>query len=81
MKYRIFSVILIFCFLKVSAQCGISDFCNANSGLFSNSNATDIAYDNMGSSFHSTFIKEPNSEWRVWGEEMAYDGATHLYSP
>jgi gliding motility-associated-like protein len=53
------------------AQCGGSEVCNGNTGLYSNDDATNIAYDNMGSAYHSTFIKEPNSGWKVWGANMS----------
>jgi gliding motility-associated-like protein len=62
-------------------QCGASTACNANTGVFSNDDATDIAYDNMGSAYHSTYIKESNGVWKVWGEKMANNGSGHLLSP
>jgi gliding motility-associated-like protein len=63
-----------------NAQCG-QPVCNSNTGILSNDNATDIAYDNMGSAFHSTYIKEPNGGWKVWGEYMANNGVSNLLSP
>jgi gliding motility-associated-like protein len=63
------------------AQCGDSEICNSNTGLYSNDDAASIAYDNMGSGFHSTFIREPNGAWRVWGEYMANNGTSNLASP
>jgi len=60
------------------AQCGGSEFCNGNTGLYSNDEATNIAYDNMGSAYHSSYIKEPNGEWRVWGANMANNGSNVL---
>jgi gliding motility-associated-like protein len=65
---------------SITAQCG-SNECNPNTGILSNDNATDIAYDNMGSSFHSTYIKEPSGGWKVWGEFMTNDGENHVLSP
>lgn len=64
-----------------SAQCGDSQLCIGNSGLFSNEDASNIEYDNIGSAFHSTYIKEPNSSWKVWGEMMANNGTNHVLSP
>lgn len=64
-----------------NAQCGDSEICNSNTGLFSNNDAASIAYDNMGSGFHSTFIREPNGGWRIWGESMSNSGTGNLYSP
>lgn len=81
MKCKFFIFLFICCCFKINAQCGISDFCNANTGIFSNDVATDIAYDNMGSSFHSTYIKEPNGNWKVWGESMRNNGNTNVLSP
>src|SRR6187402_3369557 len=60
------------------AQCGGSEVCNGNAGLYSNDDAADIAYDNMGTSFHSSYIKEPNGEWRVWGQNMNNNGQAQL---
>lgn len=62
------------------AQCG-QPSCNPNTGILSNDNAADIAYDNMGSAFHSTYIKEPNGGWKIWGEYMTNDGADNVLSP
>ncbi len=83
MKYiYLLAVIFIFTFPNsVLAQCGGSEFCNGNTGLYSNDDATNIAYDNMGSCFHSTFIKEPNGEWRVWGANMKQNGTSAALSP
>ncbi|MBL0013253.1 MAG: hypothetical protein IPP30_05660 [Flavobacterium sp.] len=83
MKY-IYLLTLIFVFGSVTtllAQCGGSEFCNGNTGLYSNDDATNIAYDNMGSCFHSTFIKEPNGEWKVWGADMQENGFSAALSP
>lgn len=73
--------ILVFLSFNVSAQCGGSEFCNGNTGLYSNDDAANIAYDNMGSSFHSTFIKEPNGQWRTWGANMKSNGYEGAFSP
>lgn len=78
--------IKIFLFLllisnQTFAQCGDSEICNSNTGLYSNDDAASIAYDNIGSGFHSTFIREPNGSWRVWGEYMANNGSSNLFSP
>lgn len=63
------------------AQCGDSEICNSNTGLYSNDDAASIAYDNMGSGFHSTFIREPAGSWRVWGENMSNSGSANNLSP
>jgi hypothetical protein len=67
--------------VTVSAQCGGSEFCNGNTGLYSNDDAANIAYDNIGSGYHSTFIKEPNSQWRTWGADMSENGYSSVLSP
>ncbi|MEC4004955.1 gliding motility-associated C-terminal domain-containing protein [Flavobacterium sp. SUN052] len=64
-----------------AAQCGNSIFCNANTGVYSNDTAADIAYDNMSSGFHTTCIKEPSGNWKVWGEYVANDGFSNVLSP
>ncbi|MFT3793131.1 gliding motility-associated C-terminal domain-containing protein [Flavobacterium sp.] len=53
--------------------------CNGNAGLYSNDNAADIEYDNMGSGFHATYIQQPDALWKVWGEDM--DSGWSFYSP
>ncbi len=55
--------------------------CNGNNGLYSTNDAASIAYDNMGSAFHSTYIREPNGSWRIWGEMMDNDGSSSVLSP
>jgi gliding motility-associated-like protein len=81
MRYLYYALLLICISHLSTAQCGQSDVCNANTGILSNDNATEIAYDNMGSSFHSTFIKEPNGGWKVWGENMDNSGESEELSP
>ncbi|MBL7885764.1 MAG: gliding motility-associated C-terminal domain-containing protein [Flavobacterium sp.] len=76
----IFLLALLFLSSTSIAQCG-QPSCNPNTGILSNDNATDIAYDNMGSAFHSTYIKEPNGGWKVWGEFMANNGADNALTP
>jgi hypothetical protein len=66
---------------SIHAQCGDLTSCNANAGLYSNDDATSIAYDNMGSAFHSTYIKETNGVWKVWSEQMANNGNSNKLSP
>jgi gliding motility-associated-like protein len=65
----------------IDAQCGSVIDCNANTGIFSNDNATDIAYDNMCSGFHTTCIKEPSGNWKVWGEYAGNEGDSNVLSP
>lgn len=82
MKF-IYTTILFFgliCFSTVSAQC-VDISCNSNTGLFSNDVASDIAYDNMCSGFHTTYIKNPNGTWKVWGESIGNDGNSNVLSP
>lgn len=62
------------------AQC-VETSCNSNAGILSNDDAATIAYDNMCSSFHSSFIKEPSGTWKVWGEYLGNDGVTNVLSP
>ena len=82
MKKLLYILLLVsFGYTNVQGQCGDSEICNSNTGLYSNDDASSIAYDNMGSGFHATYIREPNSGWRVWGEVMANSGATHQLSP
>ncbi|NHM07153.1 T9SS type B sorting domain-containing protein [Flavobacterium sp. CYK-4] len=78
----LFSLIfLVVVSMSVSAQCGGSEFCNGNTGLYSNDDAANIAYDNIGSGYHSTYIKEPNSQWRTWGANMRENGSSPALSP
>jgi gliding motility-associated-like protein len=79
----LFFIILFFIFqsFHANAQCGTSTACNANTGIYSNDDATNIAYDNMGSAFHSTYIKETNSDWKIWGEHMSDTGLANVLSP
>jgi hypothetical protein len=69
-----FSIFTILC----NSQC--VTFCNTNAGIFSNNDAKNIAYDNMGSGFHSTFVAEKNG-FRVWGEFMQTNGIGHHLAP
>ncbi len=82
MKKNYYILLLSLLFLSNSsiAQCG-QPSCNPNTGILSNDNAADIAYDNMGSSFHSTYIKEPNGGWKIWGEYMTNSGDDNVLSP
>jgi gliding motility-associated-like protein len=78
---KLFYIFALLLFINSNAQCGISNLCNPNTGLYSNNDATNIAYDNMGSGFHATYIKDVNSVWKVWGESMANDGVSNVLSP
>jgi len=62
----------------LSAQCIIS--CNSNVGVFSNDDPTTIAYDNLGSAFHSTYSIEEIGN-RFWGEQMQSNGFSDLLNP
>ena len=78
----VYSILLFFLtFNFIEAQCGSSIFCNGNTGVYSNDIAADIAYDNMSSSFHTSCIKEPLGNWKVWGEYAGNDGITNVLSP
>ena len=78
----VYSFLLLFlAFNQLEAQCGNSIFCNGNTGVYSNDTAADIAYDNMSSGFHTTCIKEPSGNWKVWGESVGNDGITNVLSP
>lgn len=68
-------------FNLIEAQCGSVTECNSNTGVYSNDNAADIAYDNMASAFHTTYIKEPSGTWKVWGEYVGNDGSSNVLSP
>ncbi|MBL7788369.1 MAG: gliding motility-associated C-terminal domain-containing protein [Chitinophagales bacterium] len=74
---------IVLCIFSISystakSQCRIE--CNTNAGIYSDNNARTIAYDNMGSGFHSTFVSEKNG-FRVWGENMQNNGTGHHLSP
>lgn len=81
MRYLFSILFVVFISGYSIAQCGGSEFCNGNTGLYSNDDAANIAYDNMGACFHSTFIKEPNSEWKTWGADVGDDGSQPSLSP
>lgn len=78
MKKRFLFLIFISFFEFLNSQCII--ICNTNAGINSNDNASTIGYDNMGSGFHSTFVREQYGS-RVWGEMMNSDGISNLLSP
>ena len=63
---------------SVYSQCIIK--CNTNAGVYSNNDPKTIAYDNMGSSFHSTFASQPTG-YIVWGEDIANAGNANHLSP
>jgi len=82
MKF-IYTIIIFFGLIGCStvwAQCADIS-CNSNTGLFSNDITSDIAYDNMCSGFHTTFIKDPSGTWKVWGESVGNDGVSNVLSP
>lgn len=72
--FVVLSLLIHFC----NAQCVTN--CNLNVGYFSNDNPSTIGYDNMGSSFHSTYAVEKTG-FIVWGERMNNDGITHNLMP
>lgn len=76
----IIAVLFFFCQNSFWAQCD-QEVCNSNAGIYSDDHAEAIAYDNMGSAFHSTFIRQPNSGWKVWGEKMHFNGIDNMLSP
>lgn len=81
MKVLVSLLVFLFGFNLIQAQCGSVIDCNPNTGIYSNDSAADIAYDNMGSAFHTTYIKEPSGGWKVWGEYAANDGISNVLSP
>jgi gliding motility-associated-like protein len=68
-------------FGEIHAQCGQTETCFANNGINSNDDAATIAYDNMGSAFHASYIKEPNGTWKVWGANLQNDGIHPVPNP
>jgi gliding motility-associated-like protein len=79
-KNGIVFFIWLFSICSAWPQCGASD-CNPNSGLYSNDDAANIAYDNFGSGFHATYIRQPDAQWKVWGGDMTNDGSSGVLSP
>lgn len=77
-KKLIFISVFFFAKQISFAQCIIP--CNSNVGVFSNNNPATIAYDNMGSSFHSTYSVEEIGN-RFWGEQMQSNGLSDLLTP
>jgi gliding motility-associated-like protein len=75
-------ILLLFIFLPFYcfSQCQ-TIICNPNAGIFSNNNPATIAYDNIGSAFHSTYVLETNGDWKVWGENMNNNGQSHALNP
>ncbi|HNJ64096.1 MAG TPA: hypothetical protein PLK16_12290, partial [Saprospiraceae bacterium] len=59
--------------------CAGTDFSNAFSTSTTNRNT--IEYDNFVSSFHSTIVRTSSGGFKVWGEFMNNDGASHALSP
>lgn len=81
MRSLFFLFLTVFFSIYSSGQCGGSEFCNGNTGLYSNDDATNIAYDNIGAAYHSTYIKEPDSQWRTWGADVQANGYSPSLSP
>jgi gliding motility-associated-like protein len=79
MKITLFFILSI-ASLSLNAQCILK--CNLNVGYYSDDNPATIGYDNMGSSFHSTYIAIKGG-FLVWGESMENLGTatSHNYSP
>nr|MCU0328729.1 hypothetical protein [Chitinophagales bacterium] len=71
-------VLMISSFFEMTAQCIIP--CNPNVGVFTDNNPSTIAYDNFLSAFHASVVEE-DGQFRVWGESMANNGTTPLFSP
>jgi gliding motility-associated-like protein len=86
MKHSFFTT-LFFIFISTFsyAQCGFLDTCPNtdyfNFGMKSTTDATTLEYDNFTSSFHSTLVRTSTGVYKVWGEDMANDGAADLLSP
>ncbi|TGD57782.1 DUF11 domain-containing protein, partial [Flavobacterium humi] len=89
LKFRqLFCLILIFFLFsqKSNSQCatppvGCASTDLSNFGVDSNNNAATIEYDNYISSFHTTIVRTANGSFQTWGERIANDGATNLFSP
>ncbi|MFT4061373.1 MAG: T9SS type A sorting domain-containing protein [Edaphocola sp.] len=70
-----------------SAQCGYasglgcSNTDYANSGVYSDSNAATIEYDNFTSSFHSTIIRDISGDLKTWGALSGSNGTSSNLSP
>jgi gliding motility-associated-like protein len=77
---RIIVLLLIFLPFYCFSQCQ-TIICNPNAGIFSNNNPATIAYDNIGSAFHSTYVLETNGVWKVWGENMNNNGQSDALNP
>lgn len=78
---RVKFIISFLCILSVQAltsQCILK--CNLNVGYYSDNDASTIGYDNMGSSFHSTYAAQKVG-FLIWGEDMSNAGNTHNYGP
>jgi gliding motility-associated-like protein len=76
----LFSFVLFF-FGETHAQCGQTESCFANNGINSTDDAATIAYDNMGSTFHASYIKEPDGIWKVWGANLQNNGNQPIVYP
>lgn len=81
MKRLILLSFLLFFSGETYAQCGQTESCYANNGINSNDDAANIAYDNMGSTFHASYIKEPDGTWRVWGANLNNNGVQPMLYP
>ena len=78
--------VLFTSFSNIYSQCAVPTIgCPntnlANYGANSNTDAATIEYDNFVSSFHSTVARTGDGTFQLWGEEMANNGVSHLYSP
>ena len=79
-------IVLFTSFDNIYSQCAIPNVgCPntnlANYGANSNTDATTLEYDNFVSSFHSTVARTGDGSFQLWGEKMANNGTSHLYSP
>lgn len=60
------------------SQCSNYLNCNPNSGLYSGNNPEDIEYDNFTLGYHTSFIKNPFNDYKIWGADVSNDGTPVL---
>lgn len=78
MRKLIYFLIILSVSSQIYCQCIIP--CNTNIGYFSDTNARTIAYDNIGSAYHSTYAAE-TGYYTVWGEAMSNSGTGNVLTP
>ncbi len=87
MKHKILIGLMLSLFSTtgIIAQCGFLPTCSSTNylhfGMGSTTNATSLEYDNFVSAYHSTVVRTSSGVYKVWGEDMANDGATDVLAP